>query len=159
MLSSRPHLALFLLLDLGGTQPGSTVGRCPSRALSVTCKLGLTHTDSNWTTDLEPNAASAYMIWKRPWLPINHDTASSYLHMCMLFKESLIDGSVKRQCATITPKKKWNYNQKWFLICFKALNTNIFEKMIFQSIFEKKKKRSFLLFIVQNPLQISKQLK
>ena len=90
-----------------GTQPETVVDRCPSWALSVTaCSLLTTSWDSDWqaatptATDsrghLHTSLSNSHIF------PIKHVIASAYLHWCVLCRESLIDGSVKDQCAKAT---------------------------------------------------------
>ena len=64
---------------------------CSQRLQTETPRLPLTET---------PTWASAYIISQRPRFPINYTTAFTYLHRCILFRESLIDSLIKSQYAT-----------------------------------------------------------
>ena len=93
VLSSRPHLELLLLLCHGVLNQGPTVGRCSSGVLSVT-----TSWDSKTATD---SRALLYISFRNNYtFLINHVTASAYFHKCILFREYLIDSSVKGQYVT-----------------------------------------------------------
>ena len=100
MLSSRPLLSPSVSC-LEDTQLEARCGLLSQQGTLHDCKLALQDLPL-WLSLLETlTGASVYTISSRPRFPINHMTASIYFHRCVLFRESLIDGLVKGQYATL----------------------------------------------------------
>ena len=136
VLSSRPHLVLLLRIGRGLLNIGPTVGHSvlssrpyifyPDETYSTGLHLGVAWLPAATFLYLPTRLTAASWYWQTASLsrghlhisfgytqpfPIDHVTASAYFHICVLWRESLIDGSVKGQYATTT-----NIGKAWTAI-------------------------------------------
>ena len=107
VLSSRPHLALLLLLGRGLLNWSPAVDRWLSGVAShllahLWLTVSLLAASWDWRKTETPHISHEHLhisFYNTHTFLFNHVTASAYFHRCILFRESLMDGSVKGQYA------------------------------------------------------------
>ena len=120
VLSSRLLLAFLLLLSwvysTGGLLWVALLYTAPVGCLvicwhSFDCKLRLTQ-DLHWQTACISCRHLHISFHNTHTFPLNHVTVSAYFHWCILSRQSLIDGSVKRQYTILTLSQVLSFTLK-----------------------------------------------
>ena len=106
--SSLDHITLCNLQGLKSSLPTSVLNRSapgegawPSAATALNLPTRLTAARWHWLTTTISRGHPHISFCNTHTFPINHVTASAYFHRYVLYRESLIDGSIKSQYATL----------------------------------------------------------